>query len=122
MAAAHGGDDLARSVSQRLSFSASSRKWASASIREAFSGAPGGDAFERLGQQDDEDELKWAAIERLPTYERSRREMLEQVTADNAVMVTFGHQDKKELMESVLRVVEEDNESFLRCLRERIDR
>ncbi|XP_024991416.1 pleiotropic drug resistance protein 2-like isoform X2 [Cynara cardunculus var. scolymus] len=125
MAAAHGGDDLARSVSQRLSLSASSAKWASASIREAFSGAPGGDAFERVGQQDDEDELKWAAIERLPTYDRSKKEMLEQVTADherNAGMEILGHQDKKQLMESVLKVVEEDNESFLRRLRERIDR
>ncbi|KAJ9553698.1 hypothetical protein OSB04_017743 [Centaurea solstitialis] len=132
MAAGHGGDELARSVSQRLSRSASSRKWDSASIREAFSGGvPGGDAFERLGQQeDDEDELKWAAIERLPTYERSKREMLEQVTNDNNYggnaggngMVVLGHQDKKELMESVLRVVEQDNESFLRRLRERIDR
>ncbi|KAI3734636.1 hypothetical protein L6452_14110 [Arctium lappa] len=131
MAAAHGGDDLARSVSQRtLSFSASSRKWASASIREAFSGALGGDAFERL-IDDDEDELKWAAIERLPTYERSKKEMLEQVTGGDhkygsrtasSGMVILGHQDKKQLMESVLKVVEQDNESFLRRLRERIDR
>ncbi|KAL4575281.1 hypothetical protein LXL04_022123 [Taraxacum kok-saghyz] len=120
MAASHTGDDVARS---QLSLSASSRNWASASLRDAFSGAPGGDAFEKIGMQDDEDELKLAAIERLPTYEGSKKEMLKQVPDNGRTHTTnTGPLDKKQLMENVLKLVEEDNETFLRCLRERTDR
>ncbi|CAH1430816.1 unnamed protein product [Lactuca virosa] len=123
MTASHGGDDMARSVSQRFSLSASSRNWASASLRDAFAGAPGGDTFEKTGIQDDEDELKLAAIERLPTYEGSKKEMLKQVP-DNGRTHTpnTGPLDKKHPMESALKIVEEDNETFLRRLRERTDR
>nr|KAJ0189689.1 hypothetical protein LSAT_V11C800398250 [Lactuca sativa] len=123
MTSAHGGDELARSVSQRLSLSASSRNWASASLRDAFAGAPGGDAFEKTGIQDDEDELKLAAIERLPNYEGSKKEMLKQVPDNGRTNIAnIDHLDKKQLMESVLKIVEEDNETFLRRLRERTDR
>ncbi|KAM7463815.1 hypothetical protein LguiA_031936 [Lonicera macranthoides] len=128
MAAALAGDDLVRSMSRRLSVSSSRRSWASASIREAFT-APGGDAFQRSGRDDDEEnELKWAAIERLPTYDRLRKGMLKQVL-DNGKIVheqvdvaNLGLQDKKQLMESILKVVEEDNERFLLRLRDRTDR
>nr|DAD28757.1 TPA_asm: hypothetical protein HUJ06_030225 [Nelumbo nucifera] len=120
MASALVGDDLARSRSSR-------RNWASASIREVLNTPP--DAFQRSGRQvDDEEELKWAAIERLPTYDRMRRGMLRQVldngkVVQNEVDVTkLGVQDKKQLMESILRVVEDDNEKFLLRLRNRTDR
>ncbi|CAI9273163.1 unnamed protein product [Lactuca saligna] len=128
-AAALAGDDLARS----MSFSSSSRRsWASASIREAFSAAPGGGdhAFATSGrhEQDDEEELKWAAIERLPTYDRLKKGILKQVL-DNGQIVhqeiditTLGPQDKKLLIESILKVVEEDNEKFLNRVRARTDR
>ena len=131
MAAATAGDDLARSMSQRMSFASSSRKsWASASIKEAFT-APGGDLFQRSGRdgrEEDEEELKWAAIERLPTYDRLRKGMLSQVLSNGRIVhepvdvANLGLQDKKQLMESILKVVEEDNERFLLRLRDRTDR
>ena len=121
MAAALAGDDLARQTSSR-------RSWRSTSVREMWN-AP--DVFQRSGRQsthDDEEELRWAAIERLPTYDRMRRGMLTQVMSNGRLMheevdvTKLGSQDKKQLMESILKVVEDDNEKFLKRLRARNDR
>ncbi|KAK4480407.1 hypothetical protein RD792_013480 [Penstemon davidsonii] len=136
MAAMLAGDDLAAarslsrgSGSRRISFSSVSRRsWASASAREVFT-APGEDAFHRSGREyDDQDELMWAAIERLPTYDRMRKGILKQVLDDGRVVreevdfANLGIQEKKHLMENILKVVEEDNEKFLLRLRDRTDR
>ncbi|XP_030543022.1 pleiotropic drug resistance protein 2-like [Rhodamnia argentea] len=137
MAAALAGDDLAqtmsqrslsssRSTSRRMSLSASGKSWASASIREVWNTQ--GDVFQKSGREDDEEELKWAAIERLPTYDRLRKGMLKQALDDGRVgyeevdVTNLGTNDKQHLMESILKVVEEDNEKFLLRLRERTDR
>ncbi|GER28926.1 pleiotropic drug resistance ABC transporterfamily protein [Striga asiatica] len=105
-----------------------SSSWASASVREVFT-APGQDTFGRTGREyDDQEELIWAAIERLPTYDRTRKGVLKKVLEDGKVVreeVDFTHlgdQQKKRLMESILRVVDDDNERFLRSLRDRTDR
>lgn len=120
MASALAGDDLARSTSSR-------RSWRSTSFREVW--APPPDVFNRSGRQEnDEEELRWAAIERLPTYDRLRKGMLSQVLDNGRVVQNevdvahLGIQDKKQLMESILKVAEEDNEKFLRRLRNRTDR
>ncbi|KAI3710643.1 hypothetical protein L2E82_40432 [Cichorium intybus] len=105
-------------MSRRVSFSSSGRRsWASASIREAFSAAPGGgDAFATSGRHDDEEELKWDAIERLLAYDRLKRGILKQVLDNRRIvhqeidLTNLGPQDKKQLMESILKVVKEDNE------------
>ncbi|KAK2655148.1 hypothetical protein Ddye_008200 [Dipteronia dyeriana] len=128
MAAALAGDDLARSLSSRRSFASTShRSWvAAASFREAWN-APSG-VFNQSERQDDEEELRWAAIERLPTYDRLRKGVIRQVLDNGKVVhgevdvTNLGMQDKKQLMESILKVVEEDNEKFLRRLRDRTDR
>ncbi|KAL0303557.1 UNVERIFIED_CONTAM: Pleiotropic drug resistance protein 2 [Sesamum radiatum] len=134
--AALAGDDRAAarslsrgSASRRISFaSVSTRSWASASVREVFT-APGQDAFEKSGREyDDQEELMWAAIERLPTYDRTRKGILKQVLEDGKVVreeVDFAHlgnQERKHLMDNILRVVDEDNERFLQRLRDRTDR
>ncbi|XP_030522373.1 pleiotropic drug resistance protein 2-like [Rhodamnia argentea] len=119
MAAALAGDDLMRQTS-------SGSSWRSGSVREMWN-AP--DVFRRSVRQvaDDEEELRWAAIERLPTYDRLRKGILTQVQSNGRVMqeevdvTKLGTQDKKVLMESILKVVEEDNEKFLRRLRDRTD-
>ena len=124
MAAAFGGEDLVRAASSRGS-------WRSGSIREVWQGAP--DVFQRNSTRrhdaaDDEEELKWAAIERLPTYDRVRKGMLQQVMSNGRVVrnemdvTNLGAQDKKQLLESILKVVEDDNDKFLRRLRDRTDR
>ncbi|XWS66293.1 hypothetical protein CRYUN_Cryun05aG0187100 [Craigia yunnanensis] len=132
MASALAGDDLARSMSsrsmsRRMSLGSGSRRgWASASIREAWNTQT--DVFQRSGREEDEEELKWAAIERLPTYDRLRKGMLKHVLDEGKVgyeevdIANLDMQDKKNLMENILRVVEEDNERFLHGLRERTDR
>ncbi|XP_038680217.1 pleiotropic drug resistance protein 2-like isoform X1 [Tripterygium wilfordii] len=137
MAGAIAGDDLARAMSLRTlssrsmsrkgSFvSASRRSWASSSIREAWNNQ--GDMFQKSGREEDEEELKWAAIERLATYDRVRTGLLQQVLDDGKVgygevdITNLAMQDKKQLMDSILKVVEEDNEKFLLRLRERTDR
>ncbi|XP_030453705.1 pleiotropic drug resistance protein 2-like [Syzygium oleosum] len=122
MASALAGDDLMRQTSR-----SSRGSWRSASVREIWN-AP--DVFQRSVRQvaDDEEELRWAAIERLPTYDRMRRGMLTQVRSNGRVVhdevdvANLGAQDKKVLMESILKVVEEDNEKFLTRLRNRTDR
>lgn len=129
MSVAMSRDDLARSlsrdsVSRRLSLTLSS---ASASFREVFAG-PGEDVFQRSRREDDEEELKWAAIERLPTYDRLRKGILTQVLGDGRVVgeevdvANLGFQERKQLRESILKVVDEDNERFLQRLRDRTDR
>ncbi|XP_056164531.1 pleiotropic drug resistance protein 2-like [Syzygium oleosum] len=137
MAAAFAENDLARTTSQRslsssrsmsrrMSLSASGKSWASASIREVWNTQ--GDVFQKSGREDDEEELKWAAIERLPTYDRLRKGMLKQALDDGRVgyeevdVTNLGTHDKQHLMESILKIVEEDNERFLLRLRERTDR
>ncbi|KAG6436108.1 hypothetical protein SASPL_100991 [Salvia splendens] len=123
MAAALGRDDLAASSSSR-------RSWRSQSIKEIWQGP--GDVFTRNSTRrqdvDDEAELRWAAIERLPTYDRLRKGMLQQVLSNGRVVqaevdvTNMGAQDKKQLLDSILRVVEDDNEKFLLSLRNRTDR
>ncbi|RXH76246.1 hypothetical protein DVH24_019134 [Malus domestica] len=109
MAAALAGDDLARSTSQRSWGSGSKRSWASTSFREVWQAPP--DVFNRSGRQDEEEELRWAAIERLPTYDRLKRGMLRQVldsgkvVTDEVDVTRLGMQDKKQLMESILKIL-----------------
>ncbi|CAN6692199.1 unnamed protein product [Malus baccata var. baccata] len=120
-----GVDDITRQSSSR---SSSRRSWRSTSVREMWN-AP--DVFQRSSRQqvvDEEEELKWAAIERLPTYDRMRKGMLRQAMSNGRYVTEevdvakLGVQDKKQLMESILKVVEDDNERFLKRLRARNDR
>lgn len=116
------------SMSRRSHGSMSRRSWASTSFREVWSNR--GDVFHRSGRadQEDEEELKWAAIERLPTIDRLRRGMLKQVLDNGNVgyeeidVTNLGRLDKKKLMENILMIAEQDNEKFLQRLRDRTDR
>ncbi|KAK8579730.1 hypothetical protein V6N12_070040 [Hibiscus sabdariffa] len=134
MASALAGDDLVRSMSTNRSMSrrnmslasGSRRGWASGSIREAWNNQT--DVFQRSGREEDEEELKWAAIERLPTYDRIRQAMLKHVLDEGKIgyeqvdIANLDMNNKKNIMEGILRVAEEDNERFLQRLRERTDR
>jgi len=79
-------------------------------------------------REEDDMELRWAAIERLPTFDRLRKGMLPQTSANGKIeledidLTRLEPKDKKHLMEMILSFVEEDNEKFLRDLRERTDR
>ena len=74
--------------------------------------------------EDDEEALKWAAIEKLPTYLRIRRGILaeEEGKAREIDITSLGLIEKKNLLERLVKIAEEDNEKFLLKLKERIDR
>ncbi|KAI9122317.1 hypothetical protein K1719_007006 [Acacia pycnantha] len=75
-------------------------------------------------QEDDEEALKWAAIERLPTVARLRTGLLTSPDggANEIDIHKLGLQERKSLLDRLLKVTEEDNEKFLLKLRNRIDR
>ncbi|KAF3795440.1 hypothetical protein EJ110_NYTH04987 [Nymphaea thermarum] len=98
------------------------------SFREAWGSSR--DVFRRSlrAEEDDEDALRWAAIERLPTTDRMRWGVLRRVMEDGNVVHgevdirRLGVAGRKQLLENVLQAVQEDNEKFLLRLRERADR
>ncbi|KAL8153222.1 hypothetical protein V2J09_010982 [Rumex salicifolius] len=114
-----GTAELYRVSSARLG---SSSAWRS-SGREIFSAS--------AREEDDEEALTWAALEKLPTYSRIRKGILkgdvgptssgghghEVVDVDK-----LGFREKKDLLERLVKIAEDDNENFLLRLRERIDR
>ncbi|QHN85763.1 hypothetical protein HN51_040080 [Arachis hypogaea] len=95
----------------------SSSIWRSSDADEIFSSS--------FRQEDDEEALKWAAIERLPTVVRLRKGLLASPDGGGVSEIDIkklGLQEKRELLERLVRIAEEDNEKFLLKLRDRIDR
>nr|DAD34508.1 TPA_asm: hypothetical protein HUJ06_005148 [Nelumbo nucifera] len=71
---------------------------------------------------EDEEALKWAALEKLPTYDRLRTSPSLNLSWKMKVDVRkLDINDRHEFIERIFRVAEEDNEKFLRKLRNRID-
>ncbi|GLT97658.1 hypothetical protein SLE2022_152130 [Rubroshorea leprosula] len=70
-------------------------------------------------EEDDEEALKWAAIEKLPTYLRVRRGILTGAEVD---IKDLGFVERRNLLERLVKIADEDNEKFLLKLRERIER
>lgn len=75
-------------------------------------------------QEDDEEALKWAAIQKLPTIARLRKGLLTSPEggANEIDIPKLGLQERRSLLERLVRIAEEDNEKFLLKLRHRIDR
>ncbi|KAL6840735.1 hypothetical protein ACP4OV_029599 [Aristida adscensionis] len=118
--------------------SGSRRSWLSAaSISRSLRAADPDDPFRRSaasgGGEDDEENLRWAALEKLPTYDRMRRGILRRAAgggdageagkaaADEVDIANLDPRDGRELMERVFKAVEDDNERFLRRFRDRLD-
>ncbi|XP_022855758.1 pleiotropic drug resistance protein 1-like [Olea europaea var. sylvestris] len=83
------------------------------------------EVFSRSRREDDNEEaLKWAALQRLPTYDRLRKGILSGLQGDsNEVDVqNLGYEERKLLLQRLVKVPEEDNEKFLMGLRSRLDR
>ncbi|KAL0407831.1 UNVERIFIED_CONTAM: Pleiotropic drug resistance protein 1 [Sesamum radiatum] len=110
-----GSSSMRASKSQRESFRAnSSNIWRNTGM-EVFSRSS--------REEDDEEALKWAALEKLPTFDRLRKGLLFGSKGANEVDVqSLGFRDKRNLVERLVNTVEEDNEKFLLKLRKRIDR
>lgn len=107
-----GGGEVLRVSSARIS---SSNIWRNS----------GRDFFSRsLHDEDDEEALKWAAIEKLPTNLRLERGILTQEKGQpkEINIKNLGLVEKKDLLDRLVKIAEEDNEKFLLKLKQRIDR
>ncbi|XP_058737878.1 pleiotropic drug resistance protein 1-like [Vicia villosa] len=96
--------------------SGSSSIWRNNDADEIFSNS--------FHQEDDEEALKWAAIQKLPTFARMRKGLLTSLQGE-AVEVDvkkLGSQERKDLLERLVKLNEDDNEKFLLKLKDRIDR
>jgi hypothetical protein len=79
---------------------------------------------------DDEENLRWAALEKLPTYDRMRRAILlanhdlhDFAGAGSNGLVEIEHLASGDGGRALLeRVFQDDSERFLRSLRDRVDR
>ncbi|KAG2591321.1 ABC transporter G family member 38-like [Panicum virgatum] len=76
---------------------------------------------------DDEEALQWAAMERLPSFERLRTGLARAAAAgarghEEVDVRAMGLAQRQAFVDRVFRVAEEDNERFLKKLRARIDR
>ncbi|XP_068648511.1 ABC transporter G family member 39-like isoform X2 [Aristolochia californica] len=110
------GTDFYRGASlHRTSSRGASRIWSHTDDR----------VFSRSSRdEDDEEALKWAALEKLPTYDRIRKGILSGLAGEHQEIdiSALGFQEKKNLLDRLVRVAEEDNEKFLRKLKSRMDR
>ncbi|TVU19428.1 hypothetical protein EJB05_35576, partial [Eragrostis curvula] len=99
------------------------------SMRRGGSGSMwrrGDDVFSRSSSRDDEEALRWAALEKLPTYDRVRRAIVPDAAAGNGLVdvdvLSLSPQQRRALLERLVRVADEDNERFLLKLKDRVDR
>ncbi|CAL4903699.1 unnamed protein product [Urochloa decumbens] len=91
-------------------------------------------SLSRESGEDDEEALRWAALEKLPTFVRLQRAVLPPLPDDGdggaaahpASRVVdvrgLGPHERRALMERLVRVAEEDNERFLLKLKDRVER
>ncbi|GLT60913.1 hypothetical protein SLA2020_336530 [Shorea laevis] len=106
------GGDVFRVSSARLS---SSNIWRNSAM----------DVFSKSSREDDDEEaLKWAALEKLPTYMRITRGILTEAEgrAREIDIKNLGVVERKNLLERLLKIADEDNENFLLKLKDRIER
>lgn len=75
-------------------------------------------------EADDEEALKWAALEKLPTNLRIRRGILteDEGKSREVDIKDLGLAERRSLIERLLQIAEEGNEKFLLKLKERIER
>ncbi|XWS73071.1 hypothetical protein CRYUN_Cryun02cG0094100 [Craigia yunnanensis] len=94
----------------------SSTLWGNSSSFEVFS--------KSSREEDDEEALTWAALEKLPTFSRIRTGIVaEEGSRLREIDITkLGLLERRNLLERLVKVAEEDNENFLLKLRDRIDR
>ncbi|KAL3511745.1 hypothetical protein ACH5RR_024462 [Cinchona calisaya] len=86
--------------------------------------------------EDDEEALRWAALEKLPTYDRLRKTVIKSFMENNIDNNQGGNKvvhkevdvrkldmnERQEFIDRLFKVAEEDNEKFLRKFRNRIDK
>ncbi|KAK0596144.1 hypothetical protein LWI29_013201 [Acer saccharum] len=111
------GDHLYRDSSSSLRVAISSSRWSNNSM-EAFSRSSS-------REEDDEEALKWAALERLPTFDRLRKGILttSRGGANEIDVSNLELQERRKLIERLVNVAQVDNDDkFLFKLKNRFDR
>ncbi|TVU00018.1 hypothetical protein EJB05_54596, partial [Eragrostis curvula] len=106
----------AMSVQQDIEPALSSLRAAAASFRESLSRS--GDQQQ---QQDDELELKWAAIERLPTSDRLHTALLH-APLDMVDVRRLGAAERRLVVDTLIASIHRDNLRLLQKQRQRMDR
>lgn len=95
------------------------------SIRGSRSVRTGIDIFSKSTREEsDEEALKWAALEKLPTFDRLKKGLLFGSTGQTTEIDidNLGVAERKQLLDRLVNAADEDNEQFLTRLRNRIDR
>ncbi|XP_013454713.2 pleiotropic drug resistance protein 1 [Medicago truncatula] len=111
------GSDIYKAGNSFRMSSSSTTVWRNSKM-EAFS------MSSRHGGEDEE-ALRWAALEKLPTYNRLRKGLLATsrgVANEIDILSDLGFQERQKLLDRLINVAEEGNEKFLLKLKERIDR
>ncbi|WRX26097.1 ABC transporter-like [Theobroma cacao] len=124
--------ERARNPSKRTGHSSIGRSLSrsSWSMEDVFSGSKHSRRSSRV--DDDEEALKWAAIEKLPTYDRLRTSIMQSFVDHEIVGNKVEHRavdvtkldmdDRQKFIDMLFKVAEEDNERFLKKFRNRIDK
>ncbi|VFQ72416.1 unnamed protein product [Cuscuta campestris] len=85
----------------------------------------GAQAFSRSSRdEDDEEALRWAALEKLPTFDRLQKGLMlgSEGPPTEVDIESLGFEERKALLERLVNVADEDNEKFLMKLKNRLDR
>lgn len=100
----------------------------SRSFEEVFAGSSSARRHS-IRAQEDEEALRWAAIEKLPTYNRLRTGLIKSFLENENKVVhkevdvrKLEMSEKQEFIDRIFKVAEEDNEIFLKKFRQRIDK
>ncbi|KAK4837165.1 hypothetical protein QYF36_003319 [Acer negundo] len=111
------GDHIYRASNSSLRVAVSSSRWSNNST-EAFSRSSS-------REEDDEEALKWAALERLPTFDRLRKGILttSRGGANEIHVSNLELKERRKLIERLVNVAQVDNDDkFLFKLKNRFDR
>lgn len=131
-----GGHHIGHSRRSSSSFGRSHRRSASIGGSARWTNFGPDQTFARGSERredeiDDEEALRWAALEKLPTYDRIRTTILENMKGSRAYreqvdlrLMGKGGDHSQKLMQNLFNAssTEEDNEKFLRKLRARMDK
>lgn len=124
------GIERARNPSKRTGHSSIGRSLSRSSwhMEDVFSGSKQSRRSSHVDE--DEEALKWAAIEKLPTYDRLRTSIMQTFVDHEIVGNRVEHRevdvtkldmtDRQKFIDALFKVAEEDNERFLKKFRNRI--
>ena len=119
---------MAREIHKIASLRRESSLWRRGDDGVYFSRSSTGASSSRFrDEEDDEEALRWAALERLPTRDRARRGIPLQAAEGNGEKVEvdvgrMGARESRALIARLIRAADDDHALFLLKLKDRMDR